>query len=145
MKKLLTKLKLLFTKVDAPKRLNTFDIDGVIYINKEVGGVHPGPNDIIITGRSYEEKPETLEMLRKRKIFNKVYFNGRSFDDKTRRSSGVHKACVIKKLQSENIEVMCHFEDDEVQAEVIKIMCPDVNVVMIQHNLTNKENVRHKE
>ncbi len=34
-----------------PGLINSFDIDGVIYMGK-YGGVFPGPHDIIITGRS---------------------------------------------------------------------------------------------
>lgn len=123
--------------------VNTFDIDGVIYINKKVGGIHPGPYDIIITGRSYEEIPETKAMLKSRGIFNRVFFNRVKFDEKTRYGSGLHKAETIKRLQQIGYTVLCHFEDDEIQADVIRASCPGVTVVMVVHELTNKENVRH--
>lgn len=125
------------------KRLNTFDIDGVVCINFEVGGVHPGPHDIIITGRSYEEIPETRKMLHSRGIFNRVFFNRTPFDQKTREGSGIHKAETIKRLQRLGYTIMCHFEDDEIQAEVIRKNCPTITVVMVIHDLTTKENVRH--
>ena len=56
-----------------------FDCDGVITI-----GLYPGPNGIIITGRSYEEMPETIKMLDKMGIRNPVYFNPLKFSEKTR-------------------------------------------------------------
>lgn len=154
MKKLLSKMKFWnkpTTSKDysvAPRerkyQINTFDIDGVIYINKEVGGIHPGPYDVIITGRSYEEMPETYRMLHGREIFNRVFFNRARFDKKTRESSGLHKAKTIKRLQRRGYKIMCHFEDDEIQAAVIRKECPNVTVVMVVHDLTNKENVRHE-
>ena len=62
------------------KTINTFDIDGVITV-----GLYPGPDDVIITGRSYEEAPETYAMLRSKGINNPVYFNPLPFDKKTRK------------------------------------------------------------
>lgn len=131
-------------KSERRHRLNTFDCDGVIFLNEDVGGVHPGPHDLIITGRSFEEVPETREMLQSRGIHNRVFFNRCKFDEKTRASSGSHKAETIKRLEKLGYQIMCHFEDDEVQAEIIRKHCPDVTVVMLVHELTNKENVRHK-
>lgn len=125
--------------------MNSFDIDGVIYINKDVGGVYPGAGDVIITGRSFEEQPETERMLHARGIYNKVYYNPLRFEEKTRASSGSHKAFTLLRLLSEGHDIKCHFEDDEVQAAVIQRYCPRVTVVMLQHSLTEKENVRHDE
>jgi len=140
----LAKIKPSPSRSERRLRLNTFDIDGVIFVNEEVGGVHPGPYDIIITGRSFEEVPETREMLRARGIYNRVFFNRAKFVNKTREGSGLHKAETIQRLQRLGYNIMCHFEDDEVQAEVIRKNCPNVTVVMLVHSLTNKENVRHK-
>ena len=37
----------------APKYpINSFDIDGVIYMGDDYDGIYPGPKDIIVTGRS---------------------------------------------------------------------------------------------
>lgn len=124
-------------------KINTFDIDGVIYIGKEFGGVHPGPADHIITGRSFEETDETIKMLQKRGIHNLVHFNPLPYEAKTRESSGFHKAAQIQKLKSYGYQIACHFEDDEVQAKIIKTEHPEVNVIMLVHDLTNKENQRH--
>lgn len=114
--------------------MNSFDIDGVITI-----GIYPGPDDVIITGRSFEEEEETIKMLRGRGILNKVYFNPVKFDNKTRQTSGQHKARIIGMLQP-NI----HLEDDPIQWDIIEERCPNVKVVKIIHNLTEKENIRHR-
>ena len=113
--------------------MNGFDIDGVISI-----GIYPGPNDIIITGRSYEEREETIAFLRGRGIMNDVYFNPLPFAEKTRHKSGIHKAWTILRLNP-----VIFFEDDPIQWQIIEYLCPDVKVVKVKHNLTNKENVRH--
>lgn len=123
--------------------IRTFDIDGVIAINRKIGGLRPDPHDVIITGRSFEEREETMIMLERRQIYNKVMFNDLPFDEKTRESSGYHKANCIKALFSAGYNVVAHFEDDEIQAAVIRQECKDVPVIMIVHDLTEKENVRH--
>jgi hypothetical protein len=120
--------------------VNSFDIDGVIYMGPGRTGVWPGPNDIIVTGRSFEEEAETLAMLQSRGINNKVHFNPLTYEEKTRESSGQHKANVINKL---GIDI--HFEDDPIQADVIRQQCPNIVIVMLEHDLVNKENQRHKE
>lgn len=123
-------------------QINTFDIDGVISIKPGIG-VYPGPRDHIITGRSVEEKLETDQMLLRKGIKNQVHFNKLSFNKKTRESSGEHKAKTIKLLQAGGYEIGAHFEDDEVQVAIIRRECPDISVIHIVHNLTEKENVRH--
>jgi hypothetical protein len=125
--------------------MNSFDIDGVIYINKDVVGVYPGPEDIIITGRSFEEFHETQKMLERRGINNPVFYNPIPFTDKSRITSGVHKASILNTLRDEGKVVKVHFEDDPIQIEQIKKIAPWVNVIYLQHNLTNKENARHIE
>jgi hypothetical protein len=140
----LAKIKPSPTRAERRLRLNTFDIDGVIFLNEDVGGVHPGPYDIIITGRSFEEVPETRAMLRARGIYNRVFFNRTRFVDKTREGSGLHKAETIKRLQKLGYKIGVHFEDDTTQARIIKKHCPDVTIVMLVHDLTPKENVRHR-
>ena len=48
----------------APKHpINSFDIDGVIYMG-EYDGIYPGPRDIIVTGRSIHTRRETTKMLK---------------------------------------------------------------------------------
>lgn len=120
--------------------MNTFDIDGVIYINRDLVGVYPGPNDIIITGRSFEERDKTIKMLRDRGIYNEVYFNPLPYIEKTRKTSGIHKAKIISKLKSEGYDVKIHFEDDEIQIEEIEKLVPWIKIVHVKHDYTDKEN-----
>lgn len=125
--------------------INSFDIDGVIYLGEGVTGLFPGPNDVIITGRSYEEAPETYEMLRSRNIHNVVYFNNVPFDAKTRKSSGEHKANTIRMLTASGVPIAYHFEDDPVQIEEIRARVTTTQVIHVNSNGTVPlENVRHK-
>lgn len=125
--------------------MNSFDIDGVIYINKDIIGVYPGPDDIIITGRSFEEREETQKMLQGRGILNEVIYNPLPFNKKSRITSGAHKAITLNMLKAEGRDIKVHFEDDPIQIDQIKKIASWVNVVYLQHDLTNKENIRHIE
>jgi hypothetical protein len=122
--------------------INSYDIDGVIYINETLVGVTPRPEDIIITGRSFEEEIETVKMLKSRGINNVIYFNPLPFNEKTRISSGIHKGLTLQTLISSGIDIGLHFEDDEIQIREIEKLVPGVNVVHIKHELTEKENIR---
>lgn len=127
------------------KLINSFDIDGVIYLGEGVTGLFPGPNDVIITGRSFEEEPETIRMLHARGIHNKVYFNPLKFDAKSRESSGQHKARIINMLAESGVTVSFHFEDDPVQIEQIRPLVTTTQVIHVNSNgLVPLENVRHK-
>jgi hypothetical protein len=110
--------------------INTYDIDGVIFMD-EREGLRPGPDDIIITGRSYTQRNETINMLRGRGINNFVFFNPLTREDPhySRKASGIHKAKVINHLLNCGVSVMCHFEDDPVQA--YEIRTEGQHVVMI--------------
>jgi len=118
-------------------KINGFDNDGVISI-----GIYPGPHDVIITGRSFEEEKETIEFMHNKGIFNKVYFNPVKFIEKTRKSSGEHKVNIINELKNNGVIIDIFFEDDPIQKEVIEKGCPWVKIVHIVHNLVEKENVR---
>lgn len=123
--------------------INSFDLDGVVTI-----GIYPGPNDVLITGRSFEEARETYTMLRQRGINNPVFFNPRPFDKKDRKSSGTHKGQTIRQLIQNGVQIHTHFEDDEIQkAEIERVLntssITGVTVVHVVHDLTEKENVRH--
>ena len=124
-------------------KINTYDIDGVVFINKDLPGLTPQPGDMIITGRSFEERPETDFMLAKRGIAVQVHYNPLPFDRKSRVSSGEHKGHTLNYLKACGYEIGFHVEDDEVQIEQIKRIAPWVNVLHLVHNLTEKENVRH--
>jgi hypothetical protein len=103
-------------------RINSYDIDGVLYLGPKYEGLNPGTEDVIITGRSFEQRAETLQFLRGRGIQNMVFFNPMSRNDLGygRVASGIHKANVIKQLYDLDIEVVLHFEDDPVQREEIE-------------------------
>jgi hypothetical protein len=122
--------------------VNSYDIDGVILLDDTYQGVTPTEKDVIITGRSEEEKEYTLEALHERDIWNKVYFNPLPFNKKTRESSGVHKANVLTELYKGGVyNIRLHFEDDPIQAAIIELRCPWIKVILLQHNLVNKENI----
>jgi len=123
--------------------MNSFDIDGVIFMGHGRTGVRPCHSDVIITGRSFEEMPETERFLGGLGIANRVFYNPLPFNQKTRESSALHKAEVITMLKDSGKRIDIHFEDDQIQAEIIKKACPWVNIVLLHHNLVEKENVRH--
>jgi hypothetical protein len=105
-------------------------------------GVYPGPNDVIITGRSYQERISTLEFLRSNGINNEVFFNPLPFNEKTRESSGQHKGNVLNKLKDAGYTIQLHYEDDLVQIQEIKKLCPWLNVIHVNTNgLIELENV----
>lgn len=125
------------------EHINTFDCDGVITL-----GIYPGPKDKIITGRSFEERVETLEYLKAKGIHNEVFFNPLTFDEKTRETSGIHKANILKMLMNSGYKISCHFEDDEIQISQIIRNIPEntINIIHVNHNgLINMENVSHSE
>ena len=105
-------------------------------------GMRPASEfDIIITGRSIDEEKETRDFLHFNGINNEVYFNGIPFDHKTRSLSGYHKAKVINQLLAQGKDIAVHYEDDPEQAAIIRENTP-IEVVLVQHSLINKENVK---
>ena len=125
-------------------KIQSFDVDGVIYISKDIMGLKPYANDILLTGRSFEERDETMAMLEHKGIYNKIFFNSIPYDQKTRESSGQHKGKTLKFLLEQGYDIVVHYEDDEVQIEQIKKYV-DIPIVHIKHNLNNKENKRQGE
>jgi hypothetical protein len=121
-------------------RINTFDLDGVIYLGKTLRGVYPGEQDHIVTGRSVDEMDYTLKQLHDRGIFNVIHFNPLPFDQKTRESSGHHKANTILKLKQQGYEHGVHFEDDPVQVKILLERIPDITIVQVISDLVNLEN-----
>jgi len=123
--------------------INSFDIDGVINMGR-YDGIYPGPNDIIITGRSkFDEYDETVELLNSKGIHNELFMNPVKFEDKTRTSSGRHKGMTLFHLESAGYRFGIHFDDDPIQIKEIKKIMPHIHCVLIQHDLVEKENVRH--
>ena len=113
----------------------SFDIDGVIWNGEDIPGLIPGPNDIIITGRSFEEAEVTDAMLQSRGIYNKVFYHQVLFKKKTRELSGKHKANILKVYAA---EIAFHYEDDPIQADIIRTECPETKVILLDNPWTAK-------
>ena len=124
--------------------VNTFVIDGVIYFGQEHFGVRPCDMDIIITGRSFEQRDETEKMLWSRGIYNRVMYNPLKRSDPTysREASGKHKAETIKELQkTHGYTVGMHFEDDQVQIDEIKKLHPNLQIIHLVRD--SEEHVKY--
>ena len=120
-----------------PTTVNTFDIDGVIYFGEQNPGVRPAPEDILITGRSYEEKEQTEAWCDRYGIKNRIYYSQVPFELKTREISGYHKALTLRELLKTMV-IALHFEDDPIQKAIIEAMVPEVKVVHLVHDLVEK-------
>ena len=115
--------------------INTFDIDGVIYMGEGRTGVRPHPWDIIITGRSISQMLETRHQLGEAGIDNHVFYNPLSRDDPkySREESGKWKAQVLTLLRKIYI-INIHFEDDPIQIAEIKKVHQDLTIVHLDHD-----------
>ena len=114
--------------------IQSFDFDGVVSI-----GICPGPNDIIITGRCIDEQEHVLSILKNRNINNAVYFNPMLLSERGNHSieartfSGKHKARTLNLLKQRGIKIQYHFEDDEIQQQIIEQEGPkEVTVIKIE-------------
>lgn len=124
----------------------SYDIDGVLYNGPGMPAMRPGRNvDVIVTGRSVDEKEETKDYLHSRGIYNVVFMNPTPFDKKTREGSGLHKASVINDINGHNkfFTIAIHYEDDPVQAAVIRKRCPGVTVIELSNPLVELSNRRN--
>ncbi len=125
-------------------KVNSFDIDGVIYFGEDVTGVRPCENDIILTGRPYHDREATEKMLHSRGIYNTVYMNPLDRYDNSiygRKASGIFKGQMINMLKDLGIEVQMHFEDDPIQIKEIRKRCPNVSIVHCKRD--NEERVKY--
>lgn len=141
--------------VTPPRILKTYDIDGVIYLNGAVG-LRPTEHDYIVTGRSFVEKDSTERWLAENDIkYKKIYFNQTPYEEKTRASSGEHKARIIAMLLTiyyNDIDFLVHYEDDPEQINVIngllKLTDISKDIIKVVHVNTNGmielENVDHR-
>lgn len=120
------------------KMKSSFDIDGVLYLGDSISAIRPGPEDVIITGRSVEEAKKTLGFLRSRGINNQVFFNPIPKEEKTRRSSGQWKARCLRMLLNSGMDIKVHYEDDPIQWEEIEKMVPEVTVVKVISDIVRK-------
>ena len=125
-------------------KVNSFDIDGVIYFGEDVTGVRPCENDIILTGRPYHDREATEKMLHSRGIYNTVYMNPLDRYDNPiygRKASGIFKGQMINMLKDLGIDVQMHFEDDPIQIKEIRKRCPNVSIVHCKRD--NEERVKY--
>tara|TARA_B100001939_G_C16945827_1_gene620287 strand:+ start:4643 stop:5023 length:381 start_codon:yes stop_codon:yes gene_type:complete len=125
-------------------KINTFDIDGVIYFGEKVTGVRPCDGDIIITGRPFSDREETIKMLESRGIYNTVFMNPLSRGDNPhygRKASGIWKGHMIQYLKDLGYEIGIHFEDDPVQIKEIEKRHPDLSIVHLKRK--NEEYVKY--
>jgi len=121
--------------------MNSYDIDGVIYLGEGRKGLLPRDEDVIITGRSFEEEDETQAqfVVLGIPLMCDVWFAPWEKSHKTRRLSGLHKANTLNRLiGGSGYNIQIHFEDDPVQADIIRQFVPGIEVVMVTHNLTEK-------
>jgi predicted GIY-YIG superfamily endonuclease len=130
------------------QKINGFDCDGVIFVGFDKTGLYPGPRDVIITGRSFEELKETYDMLTSRNINNLVYFNKLPYEKKTRISSGQHKGETIWNLFCKGTQINLFYEDDWDQykeiKKIIKKYALPTQLIWVNHGgLINLENTRH--
>lgn len=115
-----------------------FDFDGVIHFHSLGCGVRPGPDDVIITGRSFENTEYVIGVLESYEIRNPVFFNPLPKKDNNRVLSGRHKANTLNQLRADGIEVAIFFEDDPIQKEQIEEHASWVKIVHLVHELTEK-------
>ena len=119
--------------------MNCFDFDGVVSL-----GINPGPNDVIITGRTVEECDVVYQHLFSRNIFIPVYFNPISLAKRTtgtiesRTCSGKHKAAILSLFKANGMVVDKFFEDDEIQIAEISKVHPDLPIVHVVSSLVVK-------
>ena len=115
-------------------KINSFDIDGVIYFGESISGVRPCENDVIITGRPSHDRESTEKMLRSRGIYNKVYMNPLPKDDPYygREASGKFKALQLTSLKQQGVDIAMHFEDDPIQINEIKKEHPNLYIVHLK-------------
>lgn len=126
--------------------MNSYDIDGVIYLGQGLKGLLPRTEDVIITGRSIEEWDVTRKQLDDLGVDKAaiIYMAPWKWIHKTRKLSGIHKAMTLMTIYSNGNPVQIHFEDDPLQADLIEeIMGDKIKVVRVQHNLVPLENVKH--
>jgi len=105
------------------KSINVYDFDGVTSI-----GVTPRIGDIIVTGRCFDECDVVFNYLKNYGLQDKipVYFNPIQYatrgqgTDFSRTKSGQHKARIVKSLIENGVSIGYFFEDDPIQAAIIK-------------------------
>ena len=136
-------------------KVNSFDIDGVIYFGDDATGVRPCTGDVIITGRPFHDREATIKMLESRGIYNTVYMNPLERVQPNikvtngiknnplygRKASGIFKGQMINMLKDLGVEIQMHFEDDPIQIKEIQKRCPNVSIVHLKRD--NEKRVKY--
>jgi len=115
--------------------VDLYDFDGVV----STGEYAPNIGDVIITGRCYHECDIVYDYLSHHSISGvAVFFNPMHIDYRgnhtlgSRTLSGKHKANVIKQLESNGCELGKMFEDDPIQAKIIRASCPNIEIFPVK-------------
>lgn len=109
--------------------MRILDLDGVVKINNKLG-IRPTNNDIIVTGRCFDEYKIVMKFLRRFNIDIPVYFNPISIHQRgthtkqSRICSGLHKSRIIKAFIDNNVQIDSILEDDPIQRSLIKYSLP---------------------
>lgn len=102
-----------------------YDLDGVIYktgMRQHILSI-PADCDLIISGRTFAEYDKTCADAAGSVP---VYIRGcGKFGDRS--AAGMFKATMINTLN-----VVKYYEDDEVQADIIKAACPKCEVILVE-------------
>lgn len=130
----------IFKKNKVTGEIYGYDFDGVISI-----GITPrSENDVIITGRCWDEQDEIKAILKERGIKCKVYFNPMTLAERgnhtveARTFSGNHKAFTIENLLDNGVNITRFFEDDPIQYQIIQENCPSIQLVNVVSSLVKK-------
>lgn len=102
------------------KKLRGYDIDGVL-----TSGIQPIGDFVVISGRTFAEYDD---FAKKAAQLAPVYIRGSGqYGDRV--DAGNFKALTINRLG-----VTDFFEDDPVQIEIIRKLCPDVQVHEVKNS-----------
>lgn len=115
--------------------VKAYDFDGVVS-----EGIHipRWQHDIIISGRTFQESAVIYDKMEELGIKNAVYFNPIHYKDRgdhtvsARTSSGTHKAAIISMLFANKVNLVEFFEDDFIQADIIKEAHPTLKITLVE-------------
>ena len=116
--------------------IKSYDFDGVIYSPSYLElMIRPTSNDdVIITGRTYEEAYLVLPWLKNKDIYCNVFFNPISLSENNRELSALHKVNIINKLLKNQFKLIGHYEDDPFQYDILKQKLPDdFPIILVDH------------
>lgn len=97
-----------------------WDFNGVV----DTGRFQVSPDDVIITGNTYH--PDIIDYLHQHGIKARVYFPPDVRMAQNRNAVAVWKSEMIRR-----IGVTTFYEDDSLQAQIIRDSCPDCTVEQV--------------